>query len=296
MLSVEVVEAVPGVLVLQPRGDIDLSTAWVLDDALDAALASTAHGVILDRDAVAFLAAAGVRALVDARTTAYRRSIGFRLAGGSSFVLRVLGVVHLRRPVAALRVRRSCARRDRVAGSDALSEACGAAGGFEPAVGGHAPEMRRSSLCGRGGAAPSSWRREGESRMGVDRAHPAVTASFDTSPGVAQQARITAARAASAWGVDGDSVRDLLIVVTELVSNAVEHARTPSTLALHLHGSVVHVAVSDASTALPVVRPFDPRAARGRGMQMVEAVSARWGHRTTTRGKTVWAEVPVVLV
>lgn len=132
--------------------------------------------------------------------------------------------------------------------------------------------------------------------MAVDRADPAATASFDTSAGVAQQARATATRAAGAWRLDDDSLGDVLIVVNELVSNAVEHARTPSTLALHLRGSVVRVAVSDASTVPPVVRPFDVRAARGRGMQMVQALSERWGHRRTARGKTVWAEVRVVVV
>lgn len=127
--------------------------------------------------------------------------------------------------------------------------------------------------------------------------HPGpVRAVFDASADASRRARATASRAASAWGIDEDSTADLLVVVNELVSNAVEHARTPSVLTLDLHASLVLVAVSDESAVPPVVRPHDIRATRGRGMQMVRAVSARWGHRTTGRGKTVWAEVPVVLL
>ncbi|QJY47729.1 ATP-binding protein [Pseudonocardia broussonetiae] len=127
--------------------------------------------------------------------------------------------------------------------------------------------------------------------------HPgAVRAAFDASVDAARRARATASRAARAWGIDEDSTADLLVVVNELVSNAAEHARTPSVLTLDLHASLVLVAVSDESAVPPVVRPHDVRAIRGRGMQMIRAVSARWGHRTTARGKTVWAEVPVVLL
>ena len=102
LLSVEIAEALPGVLVVKPRGEIDVPSTRVLDHALDAVLASRPRAVIVDLDAAEFLAAAGVRALIDAQATAQSSSTGFRVAGGNNVVLRVFHIAHLRRLVAPL--------------------------------------------------------------------------------------------------------------------------------------------------------------------------------------------------
>jgi two-component sensor histidine kinase len=99
------------------------------------------------------------------------------------------------------------------------------------------------------------------------------------------------------------------LVLTELVTNAVEHARTPLTVTVGLlltsanagagdeNGSggaralVLRIEVTDGSTLPPRPHPLNPRAARGRGLQMVEALTTGWGHTLTATGKTVWAEL-----
>ena len=72
-----------------------------------------------------------------------------------------------------------------------------------------------------------------------------------------------------------------------------DHAGTPFDLVVRLADGVLHVAVRDRSVRAPRLRPYDPRAVRGRGLQMVAGLSRRWGCEEHADGKTVWAELAV---
>jgi anti-sigma regulatory factor (Ser/Thr protein kinase) len=91
----------------------------------------------------------------------------------------------------------------------------------------------------------------------------------------------------------GDYVEDIEAVTSELVSNAVMHtgARTFGLELLHLpddHGAV-EVAVTDPSPLPPVRRAPAAGDEHGRGLLVVEALSARLGWRPKDSGKTVFA-------
>lgn len=75
------------------------------------------------------------------------------------------------------------------------------------------------------------------------------------------------------WGVDSDHTDDTLLVVNELLANAVEHARTPLILTVSCTGTALRVEVRDESVAEPRLQPVDLRAARGRGLQFVRRCS-----------------------
>lgn len=90
-----------------------------------------------------------------------------------------------------------------------------------------------------------------------------------------------------------DVVDSVVLVANELVGNAVDHASTPFRLVLTLIGDRLLVDVTDGSTAPPRLQPLDTRAARGRGLQMVEYLSSSWTFRVEAGGKTVTAEVPI---
>jgi anti-sigma regulatory factor (Ser/Thr protein kinase) len=94
------------------------------------------------------------------------------------------------------------------------------------------------------------------------------------------------------WGLTGEAVEPTLLVVTELLSNAIEHARGPGRLSLELADDTVHVQVRDDAPEEPHLQSPDPLGTRGRGLQLVDALSSRWGWTDDSPGKVVWAEVP----
>lgn len=87
------------------------------------------------------------------------------------------------------------------------------------------------------------------------------------------------------------SADDVTLLVSELASNAVRHARSPFTVAVGCDAAIVRVEVTDDSPLLPVPQRPPVEAVTGRGLMIVEALSRRWGVEPTGSGKTVWFEV-----
>ena len=96
------------------------------------------------------------------------------------------------------------------------------------------------------------------------------------------------------WNLTGEAHEDVLMVVTELLSNAVDHGRGPVRLTVEFRSGSVRVEVHDTAPGPPRPQPLDPYAVRGRGLQMVEALSSQWGWTDAPVGKIVWADVPNV--
>jgi hypothetical protein len=88
-----------------------------------------------------------------------------------------------------------------------------------------------------------------------------------------------------------DDVADVLCLVTsELVTNAVLHARTPVVLTLEVRPTMARITVRDGSRASLAVRNYSAEAVTGRGLGVVEALSRAWGAVADGDGKLVWAE------
>jgi two-component sensor histidine kinase len=119
-----------------------------------------------------------------------------------------------------------------------------------------------------------------------------MTSNHEPVATVAGQIRRRLRVLLAGWGLSDDTVADALLVVEELVANVLDHARTRFQLIVRLTGSVLHLAVQDGSPGSPQIRPFDPHAGRGRGLQLVSTLAVRWGCDTEPAGKTVWAELP----
>jgi len=83
------------------------------------------------------------------------------------------------------------------------------------------------------------------------------------------------------------------LCVSELVTNALDHAAPPFHLRLHCEPERLRIEVSDATTQPPVRRAVEPSALRGRGLQFVEQSALCWGFDPQPHGKTVWAEFGV---
>jgi anti-sigma regulatory factor (Ser/Thr protein kinase) len=88
-------------------------------------------------------------------------------------------------------------------------------------------------------------------------------------------------------GVPPSLAEDLLVAVSELVTNAVIHARPPMVLVAEREGDVLRVGVDDASTRR--ARLVAPGPGGGRGLHLVARLAARWGSAERPGGKTTWA-------
>ena len=94
------------------------------------------------------------------------------------------------------------------------------------------------------------------------------------------------------WELPVEATENALLVVEELVANAVDHARTPFRLTVDHVGPALRIAVRDECSRPVHLRPVNPHAARGRGLQMIQALTSGWGCHRTPVGKTVWAVLP----
>jgi anti-sigma regulatory factor (Ser/Thr protein kinase) len=82
------------------------------------------------------------------------------------------------------------------------------------------------------------------------------------------------------------------LLASELVTNAILHARTPLCVSVAFHGDVVRISVSDDSPRAPRPRRHSVDSGTGRGLVLVERLAARWGVEPTEQGKVVWFERP----
>jgi anti-sigma regulatory factor (Ser/Thr protein kinase) len=87
-----------------------------------------------------------------------------------------------------------------------------------------------------------------------------------------------------------EAIADLELVVSELVSNAVEHGRGTVRLDVDHDGQRLHGFVTDGGDGFDYARPSaDADQPRGRGLTIVDALVTRWGIRN---GRThVWFNI-----
>lgn len=117
---------------------------------------------------------------------------------------------------------------------------------------------------------------------------------FAVDPRAPGEARGHLRRVCRRWAVDEDAREAAEIVVTELVTNAVEHASSASVVEVERREHTLRLTVRDYDVApLPEAHLPGPTSSRGRGLAMVAAVSSAWGVEAHRDGKTVWSELAV---
>ena len=122
-----------------------------------------------------------------------------------------------------------------------------------------------------------------------------------TSSEIPTSSDVAAVRAATrrwlrADAVDGVLADNVVLVASELATNAVRHARTGFEISLaRAEGTRVRVEAFDLDTRSPSPVLPDTEATGGRGLQIIAALSTEWGFGTEERdgvhGKIVWAEL-----
>jgi anti-sigma regulatory factor (Ser/Thr protein kinase) len=97
-----------------------------------------------------------------------------------------------------------------------------------------------------------------------------------------------------AAGIFAGAIGDAVLVVSELLSNAIRHARplpgASVQVAWALDDDAVEVAVSDGGAVTrPTLAQATVSSLGGRGLSVVEYLARAWGVRSDDRGLTVWA-------
>lgn len=139
----------------------------------------------------------------------------------------------------------------------------------------------------------TTWPTLADAMAAAHRHRPLERAAVVLDPVLSapREARSLIDQAFGAWQAKR-LVNDAKIVVTEMVTNAVVHARTTVVVSLsHRPGtSAIRVGVHDASDALPVLGPrAGTLASDGRGLWIVGIVAQGWGYVRMRQGKVVWA-------
>jgi Histidine kinase-like ATPase domain len=125
---------------------------------------------------------------------------------------------------------------------------------------------------------------------------PRVDARLSPGPEMPARCRELVGQACQEWGVPRVG-RLAQLIVSELASNAVLHARTPATLTVRLLGHCLHLAIRDGDPRLVVAPAPGLHGAHqrehGRGLLILEAMADEWGSLATGDGKVVWAQVSI---
>lgn len=92
-------------------------------------------------------------------------------------------------------------------------------------------------------------------------------------------------------GSDLELVQECSLLVSEVVTNAVIHGAGERRLRCRTVDGWIRVEVHDDSPVAPAVRSYSDEAVTGRGIELVELLSAAWGVAPEDAGKTVWFEL-----
>ena len=122
---------------------------------------------------------------------------------------------------------------------------------------------------------------------------------FECRPDSVRAGRTFVADILEQWGVGPEDpaapgVDDILLVASELLTNALKACDGDITVELKGHRDRIELSVEDDCPAPAMVRQAGPSDLGGRGLRIVDALTVRWGQRRVTRGcKQVWCEMPV---
>lgn len=108
-----------------------------------------------------------------------------------------------------------------------------------------------------------------------------------------RMARAFVAESLQQWHLD-NLIESASLVVSEVVTNAVIHARSDADLLIERMPTALRISVTDRGSGL-VSQPGTSVSDGGRGLLIVQQLSTSWGAEPTGDGNRVWAELPIDL-
>jgi anti-sigma regulatory factor (Ser/Thr protein kinase) len=126
------------------------------------------------------------------------------------------------------------------------------------------------------------------------------TVRLPNTPSSTRAARSFVAGRLDRWGATAEDIAngqaiDAVLVVSELVSNAVKFSSSEVEVRLDTHRDRIEIAVSDDNPGRAELQRPDSRIPGGRGLVIVRALSEKWGQEWREDHKTVWAHLRLPL-
>lgn len=114
-----------------------------------------------------------------------------------------------------------------------------------------------------------------------------VAITLPAEPRSVTAGRQFTAKTLAEWGYP-EHAETACLLVSEILTNAISHARAPIKLRMHRSATEIVTEISDDSPRLPQRRLAGPGDESGRGLILVEALATQWGTRPAPAGKTFW--------
>ncbi|MFE6172580.1 ATP-binding protein [Streptomyces sp. NPDC056464] len=181
------------------------------------------------------------------------------------------------------------------------SGASGASEGGVPGTGDAGRGASAAETSGEGAVPSLRPEQQAAAAAAASAARQVRRLDFEGQSGVVPLARDFARQALYAWGwlpaATADqraAAEDVLLVVSELVTNACLHAEGPDEMWIACDNKVIRIEVSDKGNGQPAPRtPHRAGRPGGHGMFIVQRLCLDWGvvRQPGVAGKTVWAEL-----
>ncbi|MGH9184422.1 MAG: ATP-binding protein [Acidimicrobiales bacterium] len=128
--------------------------------------------------------------------------------------------------------------------------------------------------------------------MGASK-NSSVAARFGVDSDTVRSVRRWVADIATEWKLA--EVETLVLLASELATNAVLHARTDYEIRLRVtDDDAIRMEVLDYNSRLPSIGSVPTDATSGRGLLIVQALATAWGIENHPQGKIVWFELPAL--
>jgi anti-sigma regulatory factor (Ser/Thr protein kinase) len=120
---------------------------------------------------------------------------------------------------------------------------------------------------------------------------PVEACSFPADNRGPQQARRFIDQVLWDWGYSGALAEDARLLISELATNAVRHAKSTFRVGARIERGHLRLSVRDESSVEPRMLEVAPEGPRGHGLRVVAALSEEWGFDSIPGGKEVWAKL-----
>jgi anti-sigma regulatory factor (Ser/Thr protein kinase) len=120
---------------------------------------------------------------------------------------------------------------------------------------------------------------------------PCVRWRVPRRTGASGRARKAVRTTLARWGWDEDHVAAVVLVASELLTNAHLHTDGDVRLTLRRTRRGVRLSVTDTDPRMPTRRDTGPQHEGGFGLHILDTITTDWGVRTHRTGKTVWADI-----